>query len=458
MMKILLGVLFGLLILGISQSYAIVSITNTGGDCSTFGTWNQDTKTCTMNMNVNEEIDILGNWITLDGNGYSINGTGVHRSDSQVNSCIYADAKIGITIDGVKILGGCVHGIYFNELIDSKVIHSEILGNNGGGGIIVHNSDNIEIRDNYLKDVTGGMGINGFNNIIEKNTVIGKGKIEYSGGGIHIGGSENIVRDNKISNFQRTNESKPPGSVGLGIGGSGNQIINNIITENNYGISIRNTKNNHIESNKIFDNLFSGIVMGDGTYYTNDNLIEKNEIKNHLIGIEFLGRLVKNNIFEQNSIMLSKEIGVKIGQDFPNTVRNEDNVFVNNNFIDNTRQVSFGEGNFFYTEEKGGNYWDDYSLGCDDYDNNNFCDESYPFNKGTIGVVDNFVWKQKDGWIEQKSIPAITESTAEPELESEPKLPEWVRNIFIWYGEGQIGEDELIGALQFLIKQGIIKV
>jgi len=43
-------------------------------------------------------------------------------------------------------------------------------------------------------------------------------------------------------------------------------------------------------------------------------------------------------------------------------------------------------------------------------------------------------------------------------LESKPKLPEWVRNIFIWYAEDRISEDEIIGALKFLIKEGIIKV
>ena len=36
--------------------------------------------------------------------------------------------------------------------------------------------------------------------------------------------------------------------------------------------------------------------------------------------------------------------------------------------------------------------------------------------------------------------------------------PEWVRNIFIWYGQNQISEDEFINALQFLIDEGIIKV
>ncbi len=41
---------------------------------------------------------------------------------------------------------------------------------------------------------------------------------------------------------------------------------------------------------------------------------------------------------------------------------------------------------------------------------------------------------------------------------SESKIPEWVKNTMKWFVEGQISEDEMINALQFLIKQGIIKV
>lgn len=52
------------------------------------------------------------------------------------------------------------------------------------------------------------------------------------------------------------------------------------------------------------------------------------------------------------------------------------------------------------------------------------------------------------------------EEISEPEImpESQSKLPDWVRNIFIWYAEGQIGEDDLISALEFLINEEIIKV
>ena len=40
----------------------------------------------------------------------------------------------------------------------------------------------------------------------------------------------------------------------------------------------------------------------------------------------------------------------------------------------------------------------------------------------------------------------------------ESKIPDWVKNTFKWYVEGAISEDELISAIQFLIKEGIIKV
>jgi len=46
----------------------------------------------------------------------------------------------------------------------------------------------------------------------------------------------------------------------------------------------------------------------------------------------------------------------------------------------------------------------------------------------------------------------------EPQVIEESKLPDWVRNIFIWYANNQISEDELIEALQFLVNEGIIKL
>ena len=51
---------------------------------------------------------------------------------------------------------------------------------------------------------------------------------------------------------------------------------------------------------------------------------------------------------------------------------------------------------------------------------------------------------------------SVTGYSEEINEKIESKIPQWVRNIFIWYGEDKIPEDELIGALKFLIKEGII--
>lgn len=40
----------------------------------------------------------------------------------------------------------------------------------------------------------------------------------------------------------------------------------------------------------------------------------------------------------------------------------------------------------------------------------------------------------------------------------EKKIPDWVRNIFLWYGQEQISENELLGAIKYLIDNEIIDV
>lgn len=42
--------------------------------------------------------------------------------------------------------------------------------------------------------------------------------------------------------------------------------------------------------------------------------------------------------------------------------------------------------------------------------------------------------------------------------ENTPKIPDWIRNTMQWYTDGSISEDEMISALQYLIREGIIKI
>lgn len=41
---------------------------------------------------------------------------------------------------------------------------------------------------------------------------------------------------------------------------------------------------------------------------------------------------------------------------------------------------------------------------------------------------------------------------------SEKKIPEWIRNIFVWYAQNQVSEEELLNAIKFLVQQDIIKL
>jgi len=41
-------------------------------------------------------------------------------------------------------------------------------------------------------------------------------------------------------------------------------------------------------------------------------------------------------------------------------------------------------------------------------------------------------------------------------VESESKIPDWVHEIFVWYAEGTISEDDLLIALKFLVESDII--
>ena len=51
----------------------------------------------------------------------------------------------------------------------------------------------------------------------------------------------------------------------------------------------------------------------------------------------------------------------------------------------------------------------------------------------------------------------IDEST-DDSLVKESQIPDWVRNIFVWYADGTITETDLLSALEFLINQSIIDV
>jgi len=66
-------------------------------------------------------------------------------------------------------------------------------------------------------------------------------------------------------------------------------------------------------------------------------------------------------------------------------------------------------------------------------------------------------WCEKNDGCKSKHFKLEPKAQAEIVSDETQKIPEWVRNIFIWYGENKISEDELLDAIQFLIDKGILR-
>ena len=49
--------------------------------------------------------------------------------------------------------------------------------------------------------------------------------------------------------------------------------------------------------------------------------------------------------------------------------------------------------------------------------------------------------------------PPVLEKQVQPK-----EIPAWSKNIFLWYGQGQVSEDEIVNALQFLINENILSI
>lgn len=70
---------------------------------------------------------------------------------------------------------------------------------------------------------------------------------------------------------------------------------------------------------------------------------------------------------------------------------------------------------------------------------------------------------QRSAYYAELEIAESQEESVEGKIDTSPvnsqkKIPSWVRNIFIWYGEGKVSDDEVINAITYLIDKGIIKV
>jgi len=427
----------------------IIQDNYSGGDCTKIGTWNSASKTCSLNSDVSENLVIRSNNIILDGTGHLIDGNYDEQTDSP-RFCISLDAKFGTTIKNLRITN-CAIGISLIDSLQNKIIDNKIFKNFAGGIHMILSNQN-EIKNNDISNnPNGGIAFNGNENIVANNIIVDNSHLyleqDLQGVGISLNledSHDNVFSGNNIRGHER----------GMNFDGvySSNIVENNIVEKNEEGISLNTSESFLIEKNTIRDNergIQSYMYGGKG----GKNTFKLNNIINNVQGayIDSGKNIITENTFESNSdyALLLFDVERKRST--------HENKIFNNNFINNGRQIVEGKDNFFSIDDQG-NYWDDFSSVCSNIDSDSFCDDPYPFTGGSVGVVDEFVWIKKDGWKTAVTKPPIvSEPIVTSEKQSKQKIPDWVRNIFIWYAEERISEDELLNAIQFLLDQGILK-
>jgi parallel beta-helix repeat protein len=318
-----------------------------GGDCAgkSIGSWDPETKTCTLTRDLDQTIQIDSDDITLDGAG--------HRLVASTGSNgIFLSKRKNVTIKNLTIeqfsYGICLFQSKNNKLSDNT------LSGNDRGIYLADNSDDNMLVDNYALN--------------QKNF------------GIYLQDSEN----NKLSGNTLSGHEY---GIYLAANSDNNVISENSVTNSTlYGISLKSTKNNVIADNSV-----SLSTRGINLIASTDNSLTNNTADaNTSYGI-YLTSSSDNNTLSGNTLSNNGDSGLIL-------FLCENNIIYNNNFIDNTFQVriSGGADNIFnMNAPAGGNYWSDYDE-CTDENDDGFCDAPYGLN----GVLDELPWTIQNGWLD----------------------------------------------------------
>jgi parallel beta-helix repeat protein len=353
------------------------------------------------------ETDIIvDKQLILQGIDSELGGGGGTGKPLIINN--YDDKKvIKVTMDGCSIFGfhiistGCCsrgiylyqsnnHNVYQNEIdkinngiilwesSNNKVYENEVTETTSSAISSSYNSFNNQIFDNFVFDCGYGImvdnfaeNINVYNNTIRKinaigidisranNNTIHRNKITSCSYGISLWMEDGYGYNNNVTNNLITSCGR-----GIYLTGKDHKIYQNTILDCEYGIRMETLEsippvyccNNTVFENTIINSRGQGIFL-DGVYTTD---VFGNTITGSIgYGLN-LDNAKMNNIFE-NNITYNGGDGIHL-------LASEGNVIYHNNFIGNSDNAfCYGDPwdrhnrwNLGYTNDGGGNYWDDY--------------------------------------------------------------------------------------------------
>ena len=410
----------------------MINDNETGGDCNCIGSWDPDTKTCTLTTDISKTILIDSDNIILDGDGHTLFGNGTQYG-------VYSYGKEGLIIKNMKIINYS-NGIKFEEVKNSTITHNSISNNKYNGIYFLCDSYNNTISFNNFSNNNNNMDFGHEGDIFfelgcNNNTIIGNdfdNNIKSNSNGIFIWcfSNYNIIINNKISNV----------TIELMDGCNANTIINNTIS----GGSIWDSHANG--DTKIINNTISGGSIG--IYMTGDNTIINNTISNSKYGIVYLDHTRCDTVIGNH--ISNTEYGISLsGLDcdcnnhkiINNNITNNDygiyisnandNLIYQNNLVNNKiyNAYEFFHDDYDWSEninlsnqwdnDSIGNHWGDFDEiceGCNDADNNGICDSPYYIPVGSS--VDNYPLVEpysdwRDEWMGEDTPEGSTVTTGE---------------------------------------------
>ena len=155
---------------------------------------------------------------------------------------------------------------------------------------------------------------------------------------------------NIISGFTIRNSGSNSAGVKLNVS-SGNQIFDNKVVDNGYGLWFYRSHANNITNNLISNNKH-GLFLN---YSSLANTITNNQIKNNEMSGILLDEASRGNLIAGNH-MEGNEVGIKI------TNGSDGNMIHHNSFVNNKEHNAFDSSSNIWDDDIGeGNYWDDYT-------------------------------------------------------------------------------------------------
>ena len=435
-----------------------VSDDATGGDCTTIGTWNNSTKTCTLTTDLTETVEIQSNGITLDGNGHTI-----IKSGTATGYGVYLYNRSSITIKNFDEISNFYSGIYLYSSSTNTITGNTVNSNNGSGIDLFSSSTNtltgntanlnnqsgIFLQSSNTNTITGNTAnlnnydgiaipystgnildgntvqdnrydINPFissisdcNNTITNTTGSGGRPIKYFNSAVNLSNetlSQLILCDADGSSIDNViiDGSSIKQNNGLSLSYTDDSVINIVDSSNNgSGIYLYSSSNNTLTGNTVNLNGYAGIYLNSSS---NNTLTGNTANSNNYYGIQISGS--NTNTLTGNTANLNINYGIQLSNSNTNILTgntvsinlnrginlhsSSNNQIYNNNFINNVTQafVSGGSGNTFNQALPTGGNYWSNFTGCSDSNNDKICDSAYTFS----GSQDNYPWTIQDGW------------------------------------------------------------